>query len=124
MSSAVGARGPKWQRALRKLVVYMLIIPGAILMAMPFVWLVLSSFKTLEEILALAVLRKITTGAVADHCQRIAFFGKAAKDQHCNVDVALTDSTQDIDAALSRQRQIQQHHIARGLTQTIQSFFT
>jgi len=28
----------------------MLIIPGAILMAMPFVWLVLSSFKTLEEI--------------------------------------------------------------------------
>ena len=50
MSSAVGARGPRWQRALRKLVVYALIIPGAILMAMPFVWLVLSSFKTLEEI--------------------------------------------------------------------------
>lgn len=50
MSGAVGAQGPKWERMLRKAGIYLIVVPGSIIMAMPFVWLVLSSFKTLPEI--------------------------------------------------------------------------
>ncbi|MEA4884706.1 MAG: carbohydrate ABC transporter permease [Clostridia bacterium] len=48
--SVVGYQRSKWAKVLGQFLAYAIVIPGAIFMAMPFVWLVLSSFKTLEEI--------------------------------------------------------------------------
>lgn len=40
----------KWQRIIGRALTYILVALGAIMMALPFVWLILSSFKTLQEI--------------------------------------------------------------------------
>ncbi len=47
---AVGYRRSRWVVLARRIAVYAVVAVGAVAMAMPFVWLVLSSFKTLQEI--------------------------------------------------------------------------
>lgn len=42
-------QSPKWGRIACRVVIYAIVILGAVMMALPFVWLILSSFKTLEE---------------------------------------------------------------------------
>ena len=44
------AKASKWGKIIGKVLAYIVVTLGAIMMALPFVWLILSSFKTLEEI--------------------------------------------------------------------------